>query len=412
MKRLLALALAAVMMSLAIVPHATFAQATGIIAQAGGIIEGTVVNGTAGGGSVAGVPLSLKTLRGNQETAQRLGAADAQGRFRFEGLDTSSALRYVVAAGYQNVTYNSLSIDLSQGPASISLKVYETTTSDAQLSVNLAQVEILDVDGANGVVAVFESLTFLNAGDRTYVGDLFTNPQNGGTVKFPLPGNAFDPVPGHGFVPDGAVVTPGGLAAKTPVQPGEQRFVLAYGIPYSDTAAAFDVTFAYKVQTVGVLMPPDFGAIASGDLSDLGRVDRNGKAFNLLARLNVDPGTLLRIEMSALPRFAPARKNDSKLDEALRYLGVALMVALAAGIVYYTRLMKRRQPALASGAPRGAISLLREREELLTGIAHLDDMLAKGEMAKDAHEGQRAAKKRRLLDIALLVKEQEAKAVQ
>ena len=405
MKRLFALALVAVMMTLATGQAPAFAQATGII-------EGTVVNGTAGGGNIANVPLSLKTLRGNQETGQRLGAADAQGRFRFEGLDTSADLRYVVAAGYQNVAYNSQPIDLSQRPASIEIKVYETTTSDAQLSLNLAQVEILDVDGANGVVAVFESLTFLNAGDRTYIGDLFTNPQNGGTVKFPLPGNAFDPVPGHGFVPDGAVVTPGGVAAKTPVQPGEQRFVLAFGIPYSDTAAAFDLAFAYKVQTVGVLMPPEFGAIASGDLSDLGKVDRNGKAFNLLGRLSVEPGTLLRIELSSLPRFAPARKSDSDLDVILRYLGVALMVILAGGIVYYSGLLKKRQPAFPGGAPRGTMSLQREREELLAGIARLDDMLAAGTIARAEHEGQRAAMKRRLLDIALLLKEHEAEAGQ
>jgi hypothetical protein len=405
MKRLIALALIAFVIATALPPLAASAQGSGVI-------EGSVVNGTAGGGSTAGVALSLKTLRNNQETGQRLAAADAQGRFRFEDLDTSADLRYVVAAGYQNVAYNSQPIDLSPGRATVEIKVYETTTSDAQVSVSLAQVEILDVDGASGVIAVFQSLTFLNAGNRTYVGDLFTNPQNGGTVKFPLPGNAFDPVPGHGFLPDGAVVTPGGLAAKTPVQPGEQRFVLAYGIPYSDTAAAFDAAFAYTAQTVGVLMPLEFGAIASDDLSDLGRVDRNGKTYNLLARLNVEPGTLLRLELSGLPRFAPARKSDSDLDVILRYLGVALMVILAGGIVYYTSILRKRQPALAGGPSRGAASLQREREELVAAIARLDDMLAAGKIERAEHEDQRAAMKRRLLDIALLLKEQEAAAGQ
>jgi len=397
-KRLAILALIAVMLAIALPARAALAQATGVI-------QGAIVNGTAGGGSVANTPLSLKTFRGDTETAQRLAAADAQGRFRFDGLDTSGDLRYVVAAGYQNVAYNSQPTDLSKGPGTIEIKVYETTTSDANISINLAQLEILDVDGASGVIAVFQSVTFLNSGDRTYVGDLFTNLQGGGTVKFPLPGNAFDPVPGHGFVPDGAVVTPGGLAAKTPVQPGEQRFVLAFGIPYTDTATAFDAAFAYKTQTVGVLMPPQFGAIASADLSDLGRVDRGGKAFNLLARLNVEPGTLLRIELSNLQRFAPARKNDSNLDAVLRYLGVALMAALAGGIAYYA-MLRRREPIAAGGAA----SLLRERDDLIASIAALDDMLAAGAIAKEDHERRRAPQKRRLLDVTLLLNESEPKA--
>ena len=222
MKRLAFLMAALAVVIVAAMPGAASGQASGLI-------EGTVVNGTAEGGSVDGIPVTLRILRGESELEPMSASTDAEGRFRFERLETSPDLRYVAAAGYAGVQYNSSLLDLSAGPARVEVTVFETTTSAEDVSIRRASLALTRADSSIGLLGVLEIVTFVNADDRTYVGDLFTNAQEGGVLRFPLPQQALDVALdvalGHGFGPDSVIPILGGMLSRTPLAPGEQEYI-------------------------------------------------------------------------------------------------------------------------------------------------------------------------------------------
>ena len=92
---------------------------------------------------------------------------------------------------------------------------------------------IPSLDENIGLLGVLEIITLQNEGDRTYVGDLFEDPVNGGAARISLPDNALDVNLGHGFGPDGFAAVPGGVINKAPVLPGPSEMIYGYTVPYT-----------------------------------------------------------------------------------------------------------------------------------------------------------------------------------
>ena len=400
------------MVRLAVLVAAVVAIAAPLSAQAqsesafDGVIEGRIVNGTADGDAVGSVPLSLLVFRRMTAENEVFGRSDSEGRFRFDGLEVHSDMRYFVQAGYKDVAYRSPAVQIFPDlPSFTEVNVWETTTSDADVIIDRASVAFPTVDGSVGLVGVLEIVTLINQGDRTYVGDLFEDPENGGAVRVSLPGNALEINLGHGFGPDGFVVVPGGVINKAPLLPGPSEMIYGYAIPYVGTTAALERRYLYNTRNVTVLMPDDVGDFNSSQLDFAGPVDVSGEPHTLFTKSDVPPGQFFELRLSELPVFADLSSSGVDFDTVLRYAAVGILIAIAAGAAALAVTHRvTSEPSAASSSDLN--TLAEERAGLIDSLATLDIDFESGRITQDEYDRQRYAGKRRLIDVALLLEEE------
>ena len=410
-KPLIAIFVVAVALAVSLAPPAG--------AQGAGVIEGRVVQGTAGEEEIGRTPLLLQKWRGETgeegvpDTAlslesEKLSATDGQGFFRFEGLEADPAVRYVVQAGYREIAYRSGPIRIENGLGSAEVSVFETTDSDQLVSIRRASVALPSVDEESGLLGVLEIISFRNAGDRTFVGDLLSNPEDGGVVRIPLPPNAVEVNLGHGFGPDGFSTFDGGVINKAPLLPGESEMIVAYAVPYIETTAGLEKRYFYRVDNVTVLIPERVGLVVSPHLDEVGLVDIEGTPNILLTGEGLRAGESFRLTVSELPRFASAGGGGVAFDTALRGAAIGMMAVVAVGAMLYGYRRRGRRVVEAGAAVAEAGALEREHGDLVTSIAQLDDDYEAGLISKESHELARYGRKRRLVDVLLLLREQPA----
>src|SRR5687767_8226562 len=75
------------------------------IAQETGVLEGVVINGTAGAAPPADVEVVLHVLQNRAKTGEHRVRTDASGRFRVDGLATGPSLLYFPIVQYAGVAY-------------------------------------------------------------------------------------------------------------------------------------------------------------------------------------------------------------------------------------------------------------------------------------------------------------------
>ena len=158
-------------------------------------VEGTVRNGTVGGGDVSGQPVMLHRV-GVSRMEDISTATDESGAFRFDEVEYDPDLRYGVSVRYQDAVYGT-DIDLSDGsPDHVELTVYDATHDDTIVSAASASLLLASADGSDQTVGALEIIRLANRSDRAYV------PGSGvmDLLRFGLPPGATRPHSGH--VPD------------------------------------------------------------------------------------------------------------------------------------------------------------------------------------------------------------------
>jgi hypothetical protein len=215
-----------------------------------GVIEGQVSDGSGEGAPLQGLPVTLSIFAGQDVESDLETTTDAEGRFRFEDLETEGhAYQFVV--DYVGVRYGSEVLAFADGQDHISVPftVFEATTSDEELSVERAHV-ILDFEP--GIIKVQEVQILSNAGKTTYVGR--TGEEGEATVQFSLPEGATAVQLVEGLKDCCVIETDTGLASTLPVYPGMAQFVFTYELhPHART---YDLTrhTAYRTQSLDVLV--------------------------------------------------------------------------------------------------------------------------------------------------------------
>ena len=374
-------------------------------AQASGVIEGVIANGTLDT-PLGAAPVSLQVLREGAPIGRKETVADAEGRFRFEGLDASPGLRYTVATSYLGVEYTTAPIDLTQPGGPIHLLVYETTPLDTDIVILSASMAVPSVDSSTGLIQVLEVVTVINQGDRTYVGQLFSNPDGGGVLRLHVPPEALDVSLGDGFGADGPLAAPDGLLGRTPVPPGEFLLVYAYKLPFAQRAYTIEKVYAYPVDRATFLTATSGPSPSSPQLTSARTEDVNGIPNILLSGEDIEPGERVTITLSGLPALvAPGDGGGVALDTALRMAGVGAMAALLVAVILYTVLSRRRRPVPAGDGLLELHALDEERLALITWLAELDDSFEAGRLSKDEYEAARRGSKQRLMDVMMLIKE-------
>lgn len=354
--------------------------------EGNGVISGRVQNGTAGGGPVGSLTVTLRHFAGMQLAEERQTQTGPDGSFRFDGLPTSPQDAYLVVVRYAGVDYVSGMVQLHQQPEqTVDLTVYETTTDPSAVRIASRSLVIAGASPELRAVDIMDILIVENSGDRTYLGD-----RSGVVLRIPLPRGAQEISPQPGFdygqprLEDGVLLTTG------PLPPGSQTVVLSYTVPYEGTRATLSIGTAMPTGTLRVLVRDGTYRLSSRSLIDTGTVEVSGVTYRVLAVDAPVVGDMHVVQVSGLPRTGLLFDLPTGPIIALA-VGLAGLVAAA---VLTVIVLRRRRVGTETG--RAAID---ERLQLAAELNRLDEARAAGELDETAYQEQRSAVLARLRQL-------------
>lgn len=345
-----------------------------------GILEGQIINGTAGGASVAGVKINLDVLRNGAAQTPSVTVADSEGGFIFNHLATDAAYTYKVSATFQGAAYESDPMTFSAGTNSISanITVYNATKNDGAISVALAHTILYPQVGST---LVKEYFLFTNSGDQTYIGPVQGSAN--GTLLFSLPPGATE------FTATiGAMDSIGGnnIVDTTPVLPGMHEVAYSYKLNRSLANLTFTSKIIYNTSRFDFLIQGEDYSAASDQLAPDDLMVISNVKYTHLSGKDLRPGTSLAVRLSA------ASSTAGRGSLWLVITGAVVLIAAGIVSIYFIR-RKRREPVFAQD------NLTQRRAQLLDEIAELDDRFEDGSIKEEYYRKLRDAKKAELSEL-------------
>jgi len=378
---------------------------------ADGTISGQVKHATTGQ-LVGNAEVRLRHWQSEVELAPLTARADAQGNFRFEGLDTGSQVFYRVEVTYDGVPFPGKFASFEPGATQLSLPldVYETTADDTAITVD--RFHFIIMSDQPGTFAILELYQFSNQGDRAYVGSVNKGGQRE-TVRVALPAGAQGLSLQGGTLGVDFLQIDGGLAATSPVVPGTDTFDMAfmYAVPYAGKTLSLNRPLYYATSSVNGLLL-DVGATLTSDaLTFAGQRAVQDQTYLQYSGQNLKAGATLPLQLDNLDKMKvaaptgpgtsdnPAEASPSGGDlsqTTLLWLVLALGgIAVILGLVY-PRLRPRLGGEVAT-AQAGDPAL--ERQRLLLTLARLDQAYQAGRLNEAVYSRVRARRKAELMEI-------------
>lgn len=369
-------------------------------AQEEGTISGTVVNGSAGGGSTAGLPVIL-TIFGPDAAAEpeeRRTTTDEAGAFVFEQVPLSADAAYQLSAIYAGVEYAGYPASLAsaEGLAEQELTVFETTSDPAAIRASMAHV-VIQVDEESESLLVSELLVITNTGDRTYVGQPVeqtdpalgdSHPPTSGnvTMRFAVPPGASDVGIVDGLLVEDLVTSDFGFSDTSPWVPGTRQVAFSYSLPYQGSEYVFRTSLDIPADTVNILMPKGKARLESASPFTQGEAVLQGEPYFRARADNLEAGATIQAILTDLPSGG----GRSSVQTAV----FAALIAAALGVVGVVAYNLYRRSRLAEAAVPDAGE--REKAGLLLAIAELDRQRDAGEIGEAEYKRRRAEAKSRL----------------
>lgn len=326
-------------------------------AQTAGSLRVQVVNGTPGGGSVAGLPISIymmgadsagQTPQASSDTPVMAGEGrtDDRGGYELRDLAGPVGARYVVSTTYRSVPYRSEPVGL---PApEVELKVYEPTGDDTTIRVANAGIVILEVDAEAQRIRFLETATLRNTGERTFVPA--TDGPRGpmGLLRFGLPTGAGNLVVGEGLSESTVIQVDTGFATDLPLPPGDTNVTYAYEMAYGALSeggyAQVSKNMPYPTDLLRVLAVEGDFRVESAQLASVDAATVGTRRYRQLEGKDLPSRSEITLELRDLPLVLPAlRPGNPWLRAGVAGLAlVSLLLPLA-----YARRYKReiRRPA-------------------------------------------------------------------
>ncbi|MDI7276116.1 MAG: carboxypeptidase-like regulatory domain-containing protein, partial [Anaerolineae bacterium] len=353
----------------------------------GGIVQGQVINSTAGSNAaLQGLAVRLylysgSTLKDTQETT-----TDARGIFRFENVPTGPAWTGIATVEYLGVEYGSTMLDLSVGSDfSGDILVYETTADDSFLRVERSH---LIVEMGVGQLEVTEMIILVNDGDRTYVGSEEVVPGKRATARVPLPPGATDLSITVPAATSAMVRTGEGLVDTRPVIPGQHEYVLSYVLPCQGPTYNLLKPIVYPADALDVLVAAPGAEVDAPALERLGTRETSGATYEHLGGRSLARDTDVVLRLSGLKQPASMQATGSRASGAPAEAGkepwtwsllpLAALGALGLAAAWHVR---RTEPEPWPIRPaHAAPAMEREGRRVLVSLADLDERYEAGEL--------------------------------
>jgi hypothetical protein len=353
-------------------------------AQAEGVIEGRLINGTESGSSTTGQTVTLLTYLDDIETGARETLTDDNGMFLFEGLDTTSGYSYQAKTVFRSVEYGSEKLEFAEGSAdlTIELPVFDSTESDNDISIMSSHV-IIYVEV--GYLYITEYYLFLNNSDRTYIGDPYSgNASQRETLRLSLPRDAENLQIGDGQMDSYVQLAQGGFIDTMPVQPGTKEVAYSYITEYSEGRYTYLQDVFYPIGNMELLINGNVSITHSELMIENEPFQSQVESFQHYTAMDVTPGQQLSLVL------AESTSSGTGINPFWIIIIIILLIAVAF-LVYYLRTGK------------GVIAERKETgddvEELLNIIADLDDNYENGIIDEKEYRELRDEYKARLAGL-------------
>jgi len=395
----------AVVLALSLAVTATQASAQ---AQSSGVIDGQVVNGTAGGPAIgSGITVTLQLIQSDTITSTLETTTDSAGRFRFEGLPTSVDWSYWPQAIYLDITYTFtgfVKFEGGQATQTATIPVYETTDDDSQVVIHSGHIY---VESFGTVLRVYEYYLFGNSGDRAYVG----RPGPEGlvtTVGIPLPSDAVGLAFGEDVPADRFVQSEGKLLDTEPVPPGQltQDVSYSYHLPVTASTVPMERRYDYQIASLSFFLAQPGLAIRGDQLLDSGSELLGDQQFAVYTAGALPAGTPLAVDLimeatEVAESTATTAKPITDNQGLLRGLGFGLACLAVLAAVLYPLLTAHPLhsapglPSVGSQPPAAAASTLASNPQarpLLVDLADLEEAFEAGQLDDETYQRQRTEK--------------------
>ena len=308
-------------------------------------VDGQVFNGSAGGGSVAGLTITLHldgaTAHDHMDTI-----LDEEGRFRFEDISFDPNLSHGVSVRYQDALYG-VDVDLSSGsPLPIALTVYESSDDESVIQATSVSVLFASIDIPSQSIAALEIVNIVNNTDRTYV----AGPDPMKLLRFGLPPEAHDLQVDTRLVGADFVQVDRGFALLASVPPGEHELLYSYRFPYSENEETYQKSLLYGATDFRVLAPFEVLKLGSLNLGAPQSIIIGEREYQVIEAANLEPGTQVSLILGNLPSASLSETIGNRVDAVrFEYLAPVLLTLLMVSLVGFA-LIRRSKPSTQTEA--------------------------------------------------------------
>ena len=272
----------------------------------------------------AGQDLVLISYMGDRQEKRYFAKSDSLGRFSFSSLGWDRS--YEIMLFHQGVQYVSGKMVFPPGEDRITLDlpIYDTTSSDENISLPSLNV-IIYPDDEGACVNVTSLYVFENSGDTVFTGEQAGSDTT--TLVFPIPEEAENVAFSDGLNPEAVERKGEKLYNKLPFLPGMKRVALGYSLPLSQIGGKFPIGFDYEVGDLAVFVRKTELGIRIEQPRAVGKeIMIHDEAFLKYELSDLKPGSVVAVV-----------SNTSFLKSDLsKYLPVILFFIFAAvGIMYF-----------------------------------------------------------------------------
>jgi hypothetical protein len=381
-------------------------------ADENGRVYGEIVNGSEGGGDVAGLEVHLTRYQQMDPVETFSTTADENGRFEFSELPVFEGEAYLVRVVYEDIEFTGSMVLLFQDPdnpeVERNITVFERTNDRSVLRILSRGVVIAGADRDAGRIEVLEIIALENESDRVFTGD-----ENGEVLRIALPSNASEiaPQPGFDF---GQMFfdeqRSNVLVSTGAVTPGSHNPMISYQIPYDGTSGTLSIGTAMPTSTLRVLVREDTFNISSSVLEPAGIQQVGSDSYEVLAIDSPVVGDTMSVRISGLPR----ENWNIPVEMSTLLASLAAGVGLVVGAVLIYQVVQRRQVSAAGPAEvehdarsryePESDDLERTRLELAAELNRLEADFERGDLDEDSYHRERDDILERLREISLKVR--------
>ncbi len=354
-------------------------------------VEGQVVNGTAGAPDASGVTVLLHE-EGPGRHEHREATTDANGRFRFDGVEFLPDTVYGVSITYGEALYG-IDLDLSAEPEPVAITIYEPVFDDSFLQVPTASVLFARVDKASQTIWALEIVSITNDTDMAYV----PGPEPMQILRFGLPPGA------RGLTVDTRLLQPStiqveqGFGLVVSVPPGEHEVLYAYSFPYTGSEVEFSRSFRYGADRLRVLVPREVAGLAGGALGLPETVLIGERDYHVLDVTDIERGGPVSVRLVGLPTRSRLDSAQQRVEELPWEFAAPALLAGLLGAVVVLAVWRRGHAEPADVAADRRMSVAQaEYEEVLLSLARLDRSFENDEIGDVEYDRARAALASRL----------------
>ena len=336
------------------------------------VVEGTVLDGTAGGHVGPGLPVFLVSSAGPEYEMQAV--TDEDGRFRFDAPPPPDGERLGVSIQYQGAVYGAI-VQVVQGlTLPMTITVYDSSDDERLIEASSASLLFARADRATQTLWALEIVKLVNDNDQTYV----PGPGPMQLLRFGLPPGADDLSVDTGLIGADVLQVDRGFAITAPVPPGEHEVMYAYSIPYDGGEMDFTKSLPYGAAGLRILVPEEVAGLSSS-AGETERVTIGDRPYRLLSGTDLPRGAKVPFELISLPQ---ASLGDRAL-QGVRWVRLEYAAVVGLGLVMASLIAF----ALVSRSPEESA----ERVHLVRVIASLDAAFEAGEIGRSEYERARGA---------------------